>query len=45
MLFFKPKMVDKPCVQEQYIENIGQRKGLLGDSKKKKTLGGFHGGE
>jgi hypothetical protein len=35
MMFFKPRKLDDSCVQEQYLENIGQKKGHPSGSKQK----------
>jgi hypothetical protein len=34
-MLFKPRTVDEACVQAQYLENIGQKKGKPSGSKKK----------
>jgi hypothetical protein len=34
-MIFKPKTIDKPCVQAQYLENISQKKGQPSGSKQK----------
>lgn len=35
VMLFNPKSVDEACVQEQYLENIGLKKGKLSGLKKK----------
>jgi hypothetical protein len=34
-MLFKPRTVDEACVQAQYLENIGQKKGKPSGSKQK----------
>jgi hypothetical protein len=34
-MLFKPRTMDEACVQAQYLENIGQKKGNPSGSKKK----------
>ena len=34
-MLFKTRVVDEACVQEQYLENIGQKKGKQSDLKQK----------
>jgi len=35
VMLFNPKSVDEPCVQEQYLENIGLKEEKLSGSKQK----------
>jgi hypothetical protein len=36
-MLFKPRIMDEACVQEQYLENIGQKKGRPSGSKEKEN--------
>ena len=36
-MFFKPRTIHDPCVQAQYLENIGHKKGKPGRSKQKEN--------
>jgi hypothetical protein len=37
-MLFKPRTVDEACVQAQYLENIGQKKGKPSGSSRKSTM-------
>jgi hypothetical protein len=44
-MLFKPRIVDEACVQAQYLENIGHKKGKPSGSKQERAPGSFQGGE